>query len=526
MGLVRYHNGPLQGKGYCGWVDVETKMPISDMEIKAKYETHMTEHTGIRLIARREHDTAEPDQQLVLHEVLITHDLAPFESSPEAAADLQREHGEHAIVTYSADGQQAWVTLRKGASLWVPKATQTGRAIGAQMPKGWDASRFGIPDDIISQVDPVTLYALVAAVDALLSAGITDPFELYEHMDVSQLGNTVGGGMGGTTGLQALYKQRLLDRPVQNDVLADTFINTTAAWLNMLLLGSAGPLRTPVGACATGLESVDTAYDLLVTGKAKAVLVGGTEGLEREPAVEFANMKATVNADEDELAGRPVKQSSRPTASTRAGFVECEGAGIQLLTTARVALDMALPIHGIISLSHMASDGVGRSVPAPGKGLLTIATEKSGELSPRLDLEYRRNKLQRRIRQVEERRKIELSRLRRQDSSEEARQIDADAKRSVKEALNAYGNEFWKHDDRISPLRGSLAVWGLTVDDIDVASLHGTSTVKNDINETDVIQRQLVHLGRTKGNVLPCVTQKSLLGHGKGSAGKFDPNLR
>ncbi len=41
---------------------------------------------------------------------------------------------------------------------------------------------------------------------------------------------------------------------------------------------------------------------------------------------------------------------------------------MQLLTSARLALDMGLPIHAIITLTHTASDGIGRSVPAPGKG--------------------------------------------------------------------------------------------------------------------------------------------------------------
>ncbi|KAJ2390046.1 fatty acid synthase alpha subunit Lsd1 [Coemansia sp. RSA 2611] len=59
-----------------------------------------------------------------------------------------------------------------------------------------------------------------------------------------------------------------------------------------------------------------------------------------------------------------------------------------------------------------------------------------------------------------------------------------------------WGNEFWKSNSEISPLRGSLAVWGLTADDIGVASFHGTSTVANDQNESDVFNAQLKHLGR------------------------------
>lgn len=61
-------------------------------------------------------------------------------------------------------------------------------------------------------------------------------------------------------------------------------------------------------------------------------------------------------------------------------------------------------------------------------------------------------------------------------------------------------------------------MFGLTVDDIEVASFHGTSTTANDINETHVLNMQMEHLGRTKGNILPAVMQKYLTGHPKGAA--------
>ncbi|KAK5006770.1 3-oxoacyl-[acyl-carrier-protein] synthase, partial [Elasticomyces elasticus] len=90
-----------------------------------------------------------------------------------------------------------------------------------------------------------------------------------------------------------------------------------------------------------------------------------------------------------------------------------------------------------------------------------------------------------------------------------------------KDALNSLGNSFWKQDPRIAPLRGALATWGLTIDDLDVASFHGTSTVANDKNESDVICQQMKHLGRKKGNALLGIFQKYLTGHPKGAAGAW-----
>ncbi|KAK2767662.1 3-oxoacyl-[acyl-carrier-protein] synthase [Arachnomyces sp. PD_36] len=539
MGLIKYHNGLLKGKSYCGWIDVASDEPIADADVKSKYESYILEHTGIRVIEAGEHTKLNTSEKQSLHEVAIIEDLEPFEVSAETAQDFKREHGDKCDITELESGEYR-VSLRSGAILMIPKATKFNHAVGGQIPSGWDPRTYGIPEEIASQVDPTTLYALVSTVEAFLSAGITDPYELYEHIHVSEIGNCLGGGLGGQTSLHKMFKQRYLDRQVQKDILAETFINTTSAWVNMLLLGGSGPIKTPVGACATSLESMDTGFELIASGKVKACLVGGYDGFEQDVAAEFANMQATINVEKEKAAGRDPKQMSRPTAATRDGFVESEGCGIQLITNARLALDMGLPIQGIIALTHTASDKIGRSVPAPGQGILTIVRESPTKLpSPLLSVDYRRRNLELRRRQIQEKREEELLWLEERlaslqdsdvsstitDYGEECRQqIEADATRQEKDALGTYGMEFWKGDTRISPLRGALAVWGLTVDDLNVASLHGTSTVKNDINESSVLQEELSHLGRKKGNILPCVCQKSLTGHGKGAAGAFALN--
>ena len=61
-----------------------------------------------------------------------------------------------------------------------------------------------------------------------------------------------------------------LDQPVQSDKLQEQFINTVLAWINMLLLSS-GPIKTPVGACGTAVESFDLGVETIRSGKAKIV---------------------------------------------------------------------------------------------------------------------------------------------------------------------------------------------------------------------------------------------------------------
>lgn len=537
MGLIKHHNGPLKGKSYSGWVDAKSGDPVDDKDVKGKYEKFILEHSGIRLIEPELFKGYDPKKKQLLQEVVIQEDLDPFEASKETAEEFKREHGDKVEVFEIPDSGEFTVRLRKGAALLIPKALQFDRLVAGQIPSGWDARRYGVPEDIIEQVDPVTLFVLVCTAETMLSAGITDPYEFYKYVHLSEVGNCVGSGIGGTHALRGMYKDRYLDKPLQKDILQESFINTMSAWVNMLLLSSTGPIKTPVGACATAVESVDIGYETIAEGKARVCFVGGFDDFQEEGSYEFANMKATSNAEDEFAHGRTPQEMSRPTTTTRAGFMESQGCGMQLIMSAQLALDMGVPIHGILALSTTATDKIGRSVPAPGQGVLTTARENPGKFpSPLLDLRYRRRQLDLRKKQIKEWQESELLYLQEEVEAmkaqepdfnvseylqERAQHIEREAVRQEKDAQFSLGNNFWKQDSRIAPLRGALATWGLTIDDVGVASFHGTSTVANDKNESDVICQQMKHLGRKKGNAVLGIFQKYLTGHPKGAAGAW-----
>lgn len=537
MGLIKNHNGPIKGHPYSGWVDAKSGEPVDDKDIKSKYEKQILEHSGIRLIEPELFGGYDPNNKELLHEVVIEEDLEPFQSSKETAEEFKRQHGVKAEIFEIPESGEYIVRMKKGASLWIPKALKFDRLVAGQIPTGWDAKKYGVPEDIISQVDPVTLFVLVSVAEALLSSGITDPYEFYKYVHVSEVGNCIGSGMGGAGALRGMHRDRFLDKPVQNDILQESFINTMAAWVNMLLLSSSGPIKTPVGACATAVESVDIGYETIMEGKARVCLVGGFDDFGEEGSYEFANMKATSNAVDEFAHGRTPQEMSRPTTTTRNGFMESQGSGVQIIMTARLALDMGVPIHGILALTTTASDKIGRSVPAPGQGVLTTARETPGKFpSPLLDIKYRRRQIELRKRQIRNWKESELEYLyeeieamrsqsedfdEKEYTADRVAHVEKEASRQEKEALRSFGNNFWKQDTTIAPLRGALATWGLTVDDLDVASFHGTSTKANDKNESSVICQQLRHLGRTKGNAVLGIFQKYLTGHPKGAAGAW-----
>src|ERR1700710_745450 len=110
---------------------------------------------------------------------------------------------------------------------------------------------------------------------------------------VSETGNYLGSGLGGLYSFSKIHRDRFLARSLQQDTLKETFVNTPSVWINMLFFSSSGPIRTPVGACATALESLDIDYKAIVSGKAKLRLVGEVDDFTEEVSYEFGVMGAT-----------------------------------------------------------------------------------------------------------------------------------------------------------------------------------------------------------------------------------------
>jgi len=288
MGLIKYTStGTAQGKPYSGWLDAKSNDPVEECDIKRIYEKQILDHSGIRLIEPELWDGYNPQKKQMFQEVVIEENLKPFEASKETAEAFRREHGSNVDIMEipGSSGNSFTVKFKRGATLLIPKALNFVNDVTGQIPSGWDARTYGITDDIIASVDRVTLYVLVCTVEALLSAGISDPYEIYQYVHTSQVGNCIGTGAGGVLSVEKVHKGRSMEKPIPQDVLQETFSNTVAAWVNMLIMSSNGPIRTPVGACATAIESLDNAYDLITSGKAKLCLVGGVDDIHENVSV-------------------------------------------------------------------------------------------------------------------------------------------------------------------------------------------------------------------------------------------------
>jgi fatty acid synthase subunit alpha len=133
--------------------------------------------------------------------------MEPIEVAESDAERFKKEHGDKCNI-WAGEGGQWFVNLKKGARVYIPKAISYGRLVGGQLPNGWNAARYGIPEDTIARTDRVSLWALVAMAEALNHAGITDPYGLYQYIHPSEVGTSLRSGMGGMTSLAQMFKDR------------------------------------------------------------------------------------------------------------------------------------------------------------------------------------------------------------------------------------------------------------------------------------------------------------------------------
>lgn len=356
---------------YVGWVDAHSGAPIADHECQARYERELLDHAGIRIVDPQLQGY-DPHALTIYANVQLDQELCiPVESLVAGEAIVRQYPGQAHMVQRAGahDAPQYVVRLSKGAVIKVPHAGRLSRTVAGQIPEGWDPARYGLSQELIAQVDRNTLFNFVATVDAFLSAGI-EPRELQQHIRPTRIANTQGGGMGGQMALERLFHDYREGRGRKGDTLQETLINVMAGWITQSYVGGYGASVHPVGACATAVVSLDTAVNLLASGKADFVVAGGYDDISAEGALGFSDMEATADIDAMGARGIDARTASRPNDRRRGGFVEAQGGGTFLVTRGSHAVALGLPIYAVVGYVGIHSDGIHTSIPAPGLGLL------------------------------------------------------------------------------------------------------------------------------------------------------------
>ncbi len=359
------------------WVDAETGEVVPERELGERYRERVTRAAGIRWI-EPEVASYDPGRVPALATAWLDRDFSFTVSTRAEAQSFLAADPERTVIAEDASGGYV-VTRKKGSEIRVPRVIRIDRAVAGTLPTGLDLTRYGVPQELAGEVDRVALMNLAATADAFLSAGLS-PEELMRWLHPARVANTQGSGLGGASSLRRLYRDALLDGPRKLDVLQETLINVTAAHVVQSFVGSYGSMSHPVGACATAALSLEEGMDRILLGKADFAVAGGYDDIGFEGALGFHDMAATASSDEMAAMGVSPRAMSRPNDRRRHGFVEAHGGGTLLLCRGSVALEMGLPVLGVLAYAGTFGDGLHRSIPAPGLGAMAAAL--GGRQSP------------------------------------------------------------------------------------------------------------------------------------------------
>ncbi|PSJ18506.1 beta-ketoacyl-ACP synthase II [Nitrosomonas supralitoralis] len=172
----------------------------------------------------------------------------------------------------------------------------------------------------IDQTDRFTQLALRATDLALADAGSLEDYRSR------RLAVSLGSGMGGFSTFESSAVRKFQNKSMPPFTVPRIMANSAAAWI-AARYGLKGANLTCSTACSSGANAIGMALDLLRTGKADAVVAGGSEACVLPLTMAgFEALHALSTGFNNDPA-----HASRPFAKGRDGFVIGEGAGILIL---------------------------------------------------------------------------------------------------------------------------------------------------------------------------------------------------
>jgi 3-oxoacyl-[acyl-carrier-protein] synthase II len=209
----------------------------------------------------------------------------------------------------------------------------------------------------IKRYDRFTQFAVVAAEEALASAGWDEGLPVA----ADRIGCVIGTGNGGSATLEEGLDALIQGPEYVSSLLIPKSMANAASGVLALRFGLEGPAFAVVSACSSGADAITDGIRMLRLGETDAMVVGGAEAeIVRMPLAAFANMEALSE-----------KGISRPFDKRRDGFVMGEGAGILVLEAAEVAEARGARIYGEILGYGITNDAHHIVAPHPeGRGAI------------------------------------------------------------------------------------------------------------------------------------------------------------
>jgi 3-oxoacyl-[acyl-carrier-protein] synthase II len=282
-------------------------------------------------------------------------------TTPRSDAQTIVVTGLGATTPVGGDAVSTWDALLAGRS-GVRSLTEEW---ASELPVTFAARVAVEPEDVIDRVEARKLdrtqqLALIAAREAWTDAGTP-------NVDPERLGVSIATGIGGALTLLGQWDvlRESGPRRVSPHTIPMLMPNGPAAVVGLELTARAG-VHTPVSACASGAEAMAQGLEMIRSGRADVVMVGGTEAcIHPLPLAAFAAMRALSKRNDDPAA------ASRPWDTDRDGFVFGEGAATLVIETLEHAMARGAKIYAEVAGVGLTADGHHIAQPDPeGKGVI------------------------------------------------------------------------------------------------------------------------------------------------------------
>lgn len=210
-----------------------------------------------------------------------------------------------------------------------------------------------IPRELRRSMSPMSIYALLAAKEALARAGLPDD-------GLPRMGVCMGSTLGSGQELHSLFTS-FLSAGNLDAVRTMAFFKImphTASSALARALGLSGRLLNPTAACAAGLQAIGMAFEAIAFGREDRMLCGGSEEYSPLTTATFDKIGAASHARKPECG-------SRPFDVRRDGIVCSEGAGVLLLEEKDLA--EARGAHIIAEIAGFATLGSACDIAHPSR---------------------------------------------------------------------------------------------------------------------------------------------------------------
>lgn len=219
-----------------------------------------------------------------------------------------------------------------------------------------------IPPKQARRMGRATQFAIVAAVMAVNDAGLTvEEVGEIGSRAATLIGTTLGSYEVGESGIKAWrdsgYKRA---NPMS---IVNALPNMPGHYVSKMLK-AVGPLVTPSVACATGIQAVGEASDLIQLGKCDLAIAGAVDAVMFDYILAGFSATRALTRDYNDAP----EQASRPFDANRTGFVLGEGGAVFIVESLERAIERGAKIYAEILGYGASSDAYHVAAPDPNGG--------------------------------------------------------------------------------------------------------------------------------------------------------------